>query len=586
MEAYLGEMEDMEHNSETKNCQNCKKDFIIEPDDFSFYVKIKVPAPTWCPECRSQRRMSWRNVRNLYRRKCDGLGHNENIITTFSVDKKFISYDQKLWWSDAWDPLIYGKDYDFSKPFFIQFKELLEKVPLPNISNLNGIDTEYANMTIDSKNCFLVFSANKNENCSYSEGINDCQNVLDTLTSHNNNYVYECIECSNSFNLTFSEKAVNCSDSYFLYDCKNCSNCFGCWNLRNKNYCIFNEQLTKEKFIETIDNFNLQSYINLIKFKDIFSKKSKKCIRKFANIVGSNNVSGNGIEFSNNCHNSYDINKANNSSYVWRFLNIGGSDNYDITVGSKPELCYEGQGVGNAYNLKFGVASGNASNSEYSHSCVSNSSNLFGCVSLNSKQYCILNKQYTKEEYEALVSKIIQHMNDMPYIDSKGRIYKYGEFFPSELSPFAYNETIAQEYFPLTKEQAIEQGYKWKEKVDRDYSIDIHTEDIPDSIKDIPDIDILNKVIECSHKGTCNQQCTEAFKIIPEELSFYRRMNLPIPRLCPNCRHYERLSQRNPMKLWHRQCMKEGCTNTFETSYAPERPEIIYCEKCYQKEVY
>ena len=87
-------------------------------------------------------------------------------------------------------------------------------------------------------------------------------------------------------------------------------------------------------------------------------------------------------------------------------------------------------------------------------------------------------------------------------------------------------------------------------------------------------------------KGECNEQCTEAFKIIPDELQFYQRMNLPLPRLCPNCRHYNRLKQRNPLKLWHRSCMKEGCTNEFETSYAPDRPEIIYCESCYNKEIY
>ena len=28
-------------NSETKQCQNCKKDFVIESDDFDFYDKIK-----------------------------------------------------------------------------------------------------------------------------------------------------------------------------------------------------------------------------------------------------------------------------------------------------------------------------------------------------------------------------------------------------------------------------------------------------------------------------------------------------------------------------------------------------------------
>ena len=239
-------------------------------------------------------------------------------------------------------------------------------------------------------------------------------------------------------------------------------------------------------------------------------------------------------------------------------------------------------------------------NINYSIFC-HNSENLFGCVGINKNQYCILNKQYTKEQYEELVPKIIQHMNDMPYIDSKGRVYKYGEFFPAELSPFCYNETIAQEYFPLTKEEAIEQGYKWKDREERNYTIDIKNEDIPDDIKEVNE-SIIGKVIECEHKGTCNEQCTEAFKIIPQELQFYQRMNLPLPHLCPNCRHYQRLKQRNPLKLWHRTCMcgsaglpqsttkhfhgDEPCTVEFETSYSPDSPEIVYCEKCYQGEVY
>jgi hypothetical protein len=202
-------------------------------------------------------------------------------------------------------------------------------------------------------------------------------------------------------------------------------------------------------------------------------------------------------------------------------------------------------------------------------------------------------------------------MNDLPYIDKKGRVYKYGEFFPPELSPFSYNETIAQEYFPLTKEQAIEQGYSWKDLEPRDYKITMKPEDLPDNIKDVND-QILNEVIECAHatclpagRGNCNEQCTTAFRIIPQELQFYRKMNLPIPRLCPNCRHYQRLKQRNPLKLWKRQCQCGGrtsvngvyantvqhdhgdnpCPNTFQTSYSPDRPEIVYCEQCYLKEV-
>ena len=203
-------------------------------------------------------------------------------------------------------------------------------------------------------------------------------------------------------------------------------------------------------------------------------------------------------------------------------------------------------------------------------------------------------------------------MNSMPYTDKKGRVYRYGEFFPPELSPFSYNETVAQEYFPLTKEQAIDRGYSWKDPEQRDIQPTIKAKDLPDHIKDVDD-SILKEVIQCSHTLSdvgrptigCNEQCTQAFKIIKPELDFYRKMNLPLPRLCPNCRHYQRIKQRNPLKLWHRKCMCRGlpsadavyrnsvehfhkdkpCPNEFETTYSPDREEIVYCEKCYQEEV-
>ena len=101
---------------ETKQCQNCKKDFIIEPEDFDFYVKIKVPAPTFCPDCRMQRRFAWRNERVLHRNVCAKTG--KKIITGFAPDSGLNVYDREIWWSDSWDPMIYGVDYDFQKPFF------------------------------------------------------------------------------------------------------------------------------------------------------------------------------------------------------------------------------------------------------------------------------------------------------------------------------------------------------------------------------------------------------------------------------------------------------------------------------------
>src|ERR1035437_3028103 len=128
---------------ETKTCQNCKHDFTIEPDDFSFYEKIKDAPPTFCPECRMQRRMVWRNEHNLHRKICDATG--KNIITIYSEKSKFPVYDREYWWSDKWDQNNSGLEYDFSKSFFQQFKELLERAPRPNLLQTNVINGEYSN---------------------------------------------------------------------------------------------------------------------------------------------------------------------------------------------------------------------------------------------------------------------------------------------------------------------------------------------------------------------------------------------------------------------------------------------------------
>ena len=112
----------MENKSETKICQNCKQKFAIEPDDFAFYEKVKVPPPTFCFDCRLQRRMGWRNERTLYKRKCDALGHNEEIISMYAPGTPYKVVDAKYWWNDEWDPLDYGKPYDFNKPFFQKYQ--------------------------------------------------------------------------------------------------------------------------------------------------------------------------------------------------------------------------------------------------------------------------------------------------------------------------------------------------------------------------------------------------------------------------------------------------------------------------------
>ncbi len=576
-------------NSETKNCQNCKNEFTIEPEDFAFYEKIKVPPPTFCPACRFQRRLSFRNNRVFY--KCECALCKKSLLSLYNKESPYTVYCKDCWYSDKWDPMDYGSKYDFSIPFFSQFRFLQNKVPRANLYQTNFVSSEYCNYGLNFKDCYLMFGGTDNERVSFGNQIFYSHDSLDISFSEKIEFGYENFECQRVNKLFFGYHCEDCVESYYLVDCRNCINCFGCFGLRNKQYYIFNQPHSKEEYNEFLGSNNLGSFKSHLEFIKNLQALETALPHRYAQVYKSVNSDGDDLSEARNTHASFTSRQTEDSSYLF-FIRNNVKDCYDNTFqGFNAERLYEiAHGFGGS-NSGFGVRNHFNQNAYYNEEC-SDCLNIFGCEGLRKKQYCILNKQYTKEEYEELIPRIIQHMNEMPYTDAKGRVYKYGEFFPSALSAFCYNETIAQEYFPLTKERAVEQGYSWKDSEIKDYQITKKPEDLPDHIKDVED-SILKEIIGCEHEGKCNDQCTTAFKIIPQELDFYRRMNLPLPRLCSNCRHYKRLAQRNPLKLWHRQCMcnknthehSGACPNEFETSYAPDRPEIVYCEQCYQQEV-
>jgi hypothetical protein len=394
---------------------------------------------------------------------------------------------------------------------------------------------------------------------------------------------YEDVLGTDMNRVCFSYDSDVCVNSDFLYACKNVMDSLGCINLRNKSNCIFNQQYTKEEYAKERAKYDLGSYKQLTEFKEKFAEFIKHQPRRYGFIQKAVNSVGDNLLNCKNVYMGFDV-----------YTDVEDSK-YLIHCWDRVRDIYDGYGAGgNITNscevVDTGIESTNNFFTVFTHSCRNvnytyachNSTDLFGCVGLRSQRYCILNKQHTKEEYEALVPKIIQHMNEMPYKDKKGRVYRYGEFFPSELSPFAYNETVAQEYYTKTKEQILEEGHRWKEPETKNYTITLSSKDLPDNIKDVKE-DILNQIIACEHEGKCNEQCMGAFKITPFELRFYRAMNLALPRLCSNCRHYQRLSQRLPFKLWDRTCNK--CQKSIKSPYSPDREEIIYCEQCYNAEV-
>lgn len=574
---------------ETRICQNCKNNFIIQAEDFSFYEKIKVPPPTFCPDCSHQRRFAWRNTHALYHRPDSVTGND--IISIYHPDTKMNIVDQKYWWSDKWDPYEYGKEFDFSKDFFSQWRELRDNVPFQALSNSKAINSEYCNVAEESYDCYLISACWKNERVMYADSLVKVKDSMDLYIVEESEFCYEDVYCKESYRLFYSQECNSCTESYFLYDCRGCVDCFMSSGLRNKSYVFNNIQLSKEEYLEKLKQYDLGSFLVIQSLKKEFTKLKNNSIRKFATINNSQEVTGDHIYNTYNSKSVFDVSdNVKNSKYLFWSVNNIFDCYYSNAIGAiESSFEMNDAGVGGLL-CRFSSVVYSSTEVDYSFNCY-NCHDIFGCIGLQSKSYCILNKQYTKEEYLDLLPKIKNQMMEVPYIDKKGRSYRYGEFFPIELSPFSYNETVANDFFPLTKEEINKMGYKYREKEGRDYKPTISWSDLPDSILQI-DENIVNEVISCDTL-LGSDRCTVAFKIRPDELIFYKRFNIPLPRRCYQCRHQERFLTRNPLKLWHRSCMceKEGhvhegkCLVEFETSYAPERPEIIYCEKCYQQEV-
>lgn len=561
-----------------KNCAQCKNDFDFSDADRAFLKKItpefddkpfEIPAPALCPACRQQRRLAFYNRRRLYKRQCDFS--KKDIVSIYSSDKPFKVYDKEIWYSDKWNPLDYGRDFDFSRPFFPQFRELMESVPLLSLILLgNNLNSDYNNDNMNLKNCYLLFDGTNGEDSLYGSSFVGIKDSMDFLFMEASELCYETTNCQNCYNLKYSRFCKGCYDSWFLRDCVGCKNCFGCANLNQKEYYIFNEPKTKEEYAAFMKNFESADGAKLNEMrKQVEAFYLGKPVKATHGIFNEN-VVGDNLNHCKNAYFCFDSNYLEDCEYV-SDSQCGAKDSWDVDVwGEGMELCYDTCLTGaNVQRVMwcYGITEG-ARDAYYSMLCSRNVHHLFGCIGLRHKEYCVFNKQYAAEDYEKLVARIAAHMKETG---------EWGVYFPTTISPFGYNETLAQDHYPMEKEDVLARGWQWRDKPETIPGVNrtIPAGRLPDKTADIPD-DILNWALICEETG-------RPYRLVEEELKFYRKHQLPVPHFHPDERHRRRMALRNPHKLWERHCAK--CRAVIETSYAPDRKEIVYCEKCYLEAV-
>jgi len=566
---------------EKKICRISWQEFFVTDKDLEFYDQISpifwwkkysIPSPTLCPDERQKRRLVFRNERKLYKRKCDKTG--QEMISVYSPEKLYTIYEQKIWWGDDWSPMEYGRDFDFERPFFDQFQALYAETPKMNLYHqLKNENSEYSHLSSSNKDCYLIAAWNDNEDCYYDTYIQRSRWVIDSCFVFDVENCYSCVDCKNCFQAYFCESCADCRDIQHAQDCQSCKDCFCCSWLINKQYCILNKQFSKEQYHDIITDETKKEQA-----RSLYRALCQKTPKKFMKWFNNESVTGDYVHFSKNSFHNFDCTYLENSKYnTWFHKAQNCYDNYGWWLPA--EFCYENQLVGNAaYNVCFSFScAGNISDVYYSMDC-DGIKNCFGCSSLKKTHHCILNKTYSIQEYEILCGNIIDHMK------STG---EWWEFFPHELSPFAYNETVANEYFPMTEEEVRKKGWKWYDGESKNMYIGTHYTPLPilqyderviwfdTATKNINEC--LNWIIQCEITG-------KPFKIIKQELAFYIENWIPIPTKHPDQRHKERMDLRNPRKLYERACAE--CQKEIITTYSPDRPEKVVCEECYRKLVY
>lgn len=527
-----------------------------------------MPPMALPPMERLRQLMSTRNEWKLYHRTCDATG--DNIISAYPPDSPYTVYKNSVWWGDSWDALKFGRDIDFNRPFFEQFFELQKVVPREGTSVFESQNCDFNSHIRHSKNCYMNSLVVRAEDMHYCYWMVDVESTLDSCFHINgkSSLCYQCVDFSTCYHCVGLQECYNCNECYFSYQLRGCKNCLFCSNLSNKEYHIGNTPCSKEECEKTRDavlNGSATAWDDAFKkFLDVRSK----AIHRSSYLLNSENVTGDHLFNSRNCENCFDGDDNEDCSNCISLNHA--SDVHSCHSAGWPgcELLWNCSVSRGCIDMAFCRYMWNCNDMRYCDSCQS-SKHCFGCIGLRHKQFCIFNKQYSEGDYAALRKKLIAQMKTTD---------EWGTFFPYQTLPFAYNESAAQDYFPLSREDAIRRGFRWREIVDTPPEAKniLTAAQLPDSIDEVSD-DVLQIAIRCAATG-------KLFKVIKQELDFYRKMKLPLPRLHPDERHRRRMALRNPYMLWTRPCMK--CKKNMQTSYSPERSETVYCEECYLKEVY
>jgi hypothetical protein len=282
-------------------CEVGNHPFELSDADIGAYQKFGFEPLPICFPHQHQWRLAFRNDRFLHRRKCDLTG--AEIISMYPVNSPYKVYEREAWFSDRFDPLAYGRPFDFSRPFFEQYKTLQREVPRMALVNVGSINSDFCNSCVFNKNCYLIFGGDRNEDCMFGALPMYCRNCVDSDWTTRCELCYFCGYCETCYNCRFVFNSKNCSDCAFSEDCIGCNECILSFDLKNQSYCIENKPYPKEEYFSKKREMIDGSFENQQKLWKRFLQLRGRRAVKYAHIINAENSFGDLIFNSKNCHN-------------------------------------------------------------------------------------------------------------------------------------------------------------------------------------------------------------------------------------------------------------------------------------------
>ena len=527
-------------------CDLTGEKWMMDEREINWYKKFNVPPSKYSPLTRMRLMHGYFIMWNIWYNKHAETG--KSILSTIHPATK-IPVLEDLEWYDR-DFSEFGKELDLEKIFLDQYYELSRAVPRPAHDNIIQPENSIAFLSIGDQDSYFVM-ASKTKRCFYTSNAFDCEDSAEITMGKHVKESYNVLNSTRLFRCNFVRDCFDCIDCSFAFDCRNCEHCFGVANKRNKKYLWFNEQLSQQEWEKRRKEVNLLSYQVRKEYEQRFTGFLKEQAIWPENVnINTENSTGEYLENTTNAHECYHIRGGSRDLDHVTFCLGAPSHNCAYCGGATGSSdCYYTCGVGSCKDAKFcmNFVFG-CQNVEYCERC-NDCENCFGCVGLVRKKFCILNKQYSEEEYWSVLD------------DLKCKMFESGEYGEIPNLRFSTQHwTGLWDFYDIDKETALKLGAD---------DFDLLSEGAEG-----PDVVVENSILD--------KEIGRRYSYLKPELELYRKLGVAAPKKHPRSRMLDLVLLLNKPEFLKSECKKcEKEVMIAKNITFPDR--TIYCKSCYHK---